>query len=103
MQVLQITIANDIKNFIKDGSQVKMFIPMEKVDAIFHSEDDLPVVLVNEKQYKGMLEIIDTPISDFIQMETTLHQNSALIKAEQEASKQDYESEGISPFLKAND
>jgi hypothetical protein len=103
MQVLKITIANQLSTFIAEGSEVEMFIPMDKVSAIFHSKDDLAVVLVGDKQYKGMLEILEQNIVSFIETETYSHQESALTKAELEASKQDYESEGISPLLKAND
>lgn len=103
MQVLKITIANVIQNFIKEGSEVEMFIPMNQVSAVFHSEDDFPVVLVGDKQYKGLLEVLDTDIEKLILSQSIPHQSSALAKAELEASKQDYESEGISPVLEAND
>lgn len=103
MKVLKIQIANEISNFIKSGSEVEMIIPMEKVDAIFHTPNDFPVVLVGDKQYKGMLEIVDTSITFVIETETYSHQSEALAKAELEATKQDYESEGILPVLQPND
>lgn len=103
MKVLRIAIANDIQKIIKDGSDVVMYIPMNKVIAIFHTTDDLPVVLVGDKQYKGLLEIIESDIETIIDEESIPHQESALTVAEFEMSKKIDESQEIVPVLQVND
>ncbi len=104
MKVLKIAIANDIKQLVKGGgSDVAMYIPMDKVSAIFHSTDDLPVVLVGDKQYKGVLEIIESDIETIIDEESIPFQESALTVAEFEVSKESDESQDVIPLLKAND
>jgi len=104
MKVLKIAIANDIKQLVKGGgSDVAMYIPMDKVTAIFHSTDDLPVVLVGDKQYKGVLEIIESDIETIIDEESIPFQESALTVAEFEVSKESDESQDVIPLLKAND
>ena len=104
MKVLKIAIANDIKQLVKGGgSDVAMYIPMDNVTAIFHSTDDLPVVLVGDKQYKGVLEIIENDIETIIDEESIPFQESALTVAEFEVSKELDESQDVIPLLKAND
>lgn len=82
MQVLKITIANDIKQYLADGSEVVMFVPLENVTAIFHSPSNLPVVLVGDKQYSGTVEILSSELSSIIESETKEHQEKALTSAE---------------------
>jgi hypothetical protein len=104
MQILKITIVNEVNTYLENGSDVEMFIPIDQIKAIFKPEGDLPVVLVGNAQYRGIMELVTTPTIESLFTNTIFpHASEILAKAELQLAKDSDESQDIIPLLKAND